>query len=239
MNARSVRLLLGALALALSPNAVGAATIQIVDGDEAFIPFGDFAAVAGTTAASSPGQVVEVLGGTSAPTLRRDGSESASNTLAMSVLWNTLSAGGVSSADSLVFGFGINETGPVGSNWVVLTDLLISFERTGGASQSFSLGNDAVQVFNYEQGQNTAEVQFEVALGFDFMAEYSSASTEDFFIHAAVDNTSDGFEVFFLSSGFTLNPPTVIAPEPGTFALVGLGLAGLAGLRTRRASRRS
>ena len=72
----------------------------------------------------------------------------------------------------------------------------------------------------------------EVALGFDFMAEYNGTSTEVFSIDSTIDNTSDGFEIYFLSSGFTMNPP-IPAPEPGTLSPLAVGAIALAASRRR------
>jgi hypothetical protein len=186
---------------------------------------GDYAAVSGNNAASAPGQVFDVL------SLQTNVSESGSNSVDMGDLWDTLNDGGVTTATSLVFGFGLNETGSLGSNYVTITDLDMSFERSGGGSfKEFSLGNDSITVYNYTQGQNTAEARIQVDLGFDFMTEYNTLSTEDFDIFSNITNTSDGFEIYFLSSAFTSTP----IPEPATMLLLGSGLIGLAGFGRKK-----
>ena len=88
--------------------------------------------MAGNVAASSPGQVLEILGGASTPPLQTNGSESNTNTITMGELWDILNAGGITATSRLCFGFALNETGPVGSNWVMITELDMSFERPGG-----------------------------------------------------------------------------------------------------------
>ena len=135
----------------------------------------------------------------------------------------SLDTGGVTSTTTLVFGFGLNETGAVGSNSITITDLVMTFELPDQSVLTYDLSPDTVEVFNYEQGQSTAEALFQIDLGFDFMSVYTGASTEAFTISATIDNTSDGFEIFFLSSGYTREPPV---PAPPTLALLALGLLG-------------
>jgi hypothetical protein len=178
---------------------------------------GDFIAVAGSTAASSPGLVYDVL------QLQSKGSETGSNAVDMGDLRITLEAGGLTSVTSLVFGFGLNESGPVGSNSVTILELVMTFELPDTSIMTFDLMPDSVQVFNYEQGQNTAEALFQVDLGFDFMSAYTNGSTEQFTITSAIDGTDAGFEIFFLSSGYTSRPPI---PAPPTVLALGLGLLG-------------
>jgi hypothetical protein len=174
-------------------------TIEIAGPSDTFSPFAEFLVVRGNPSNSSPGQVVEILGESSAPSLQSNGSESNSNSVAMGAIHAALASAGVVSATNLALGFGLNETGPVGSNSVTITDLQITLERPGGTLVQFSLLSDAVRVFNYNQGQSTAEARFELALGFDFMSEYTAVSTDLLSIQATIDNTSDGFEIFFVS----------------------------------------
>jgi hypothetical protein len=62
---------------------------------------------------------------------------------------------------------------------VTITQLDMTFERTGATPDvTFILQSDTIQVFNYEQGQNTAELRIQVDLGSDFMSEYTNSSTE-------------------------------------------------------------
>lgn len=234
------RVLLGLAALILAAGVSrGAQAVVIQTGSELYLgsggQIGDFSAVGGALNASSPGQVLELLGGSlgGAADLHANGSESGTNTVSMGSLWSTLNSGGVTSASRLVFGFGVNETGPIGSNWASMTDLTMSFARVGGGTDTFTLGApDFIQVYNIEQGTNSAEALIEVNLGFDFMAEYNAASSESFTVSANVDNTSDGFEIFFLSSAYTADPIGV--PEPASVVLALLAALGGAVLLRRR-----
>ncbi len=199
-----------------------AATVVVQDGTEQYTTnIGDYAEVAGNVAASSPGQVLEILGGPSTPPLQTNGSESNSNTIAMGALWDVMNAGGITATSRLSFGFALNESGPVGSNWIMITELDMSFDRPGGGIDTFSLSPDSIQIYNYHQGQNTSEAIIALELGFDFMTEYSSASIEDFTIFSTIESTSDWFELYILSSAFTE------IPEPSLLLALGLGLLSL------------
>ncbi|MDP3936544.1 MAG: PEP-CTERM sorting domain-containing protein [Deltaproteobacteria bacterium] len=223
----------------MGARSAAADTIVIQTGSEVFTSAGgdatgDFLSISGNVTESSPGQVEEVLGTQTTASLQDNGSESNSYMLEMGTLRLLLDTAGITTTNTLVFGFGLNETGAVGTNSVTITSLTMSFERAGGGTDVFSLNGDQVQVYNYIQGQVTAEAKFEVGLGFDFMSEYSNSSTEKFMISADIDNTSDGFEIFFLSSGFT-SPPGAI-PEPASLFLLGTGLAGMASRIRRRSA---
>jgi hypothetical protein len=202
------------VAVFLLPLSANGTTIDIKGPLDSISPFGSFAMISGNSGASSPGSVLDVL------QLQKNGSESNTNSISMGSLRTVLSAGGISSTTYLALGFGVNETGPA----VVVTDLVITFERPGGGVDQFSLGADDLRVFNYHQGQSTAEARFIISLGFDFMAEYGNSSSELFGIEATIDNTSDGFEIFFLSSAFTQEASSAVVPEPATFSLFALGI---------------
>ena len=228
-----------------------AATVTIENGTELYTAvaddmIGNYFAVAGNAGNSSPGQVLEVLGGSIAgnpdasESLQHKGSEDGEHTLRIGQLHSVLDADGIASTSSLGFGFGLNESGAPGSNSVTITALDMFFELPDGSSQAFSLGGDQVQVFNYFQGQSTAEAWFQLEFPFDFMAIYSNTSTEAFSISSLINNTSAGFEVYFLSSGITSMPPAQglpavdSMPVPAAVWLFMSGLFGLVGIARRK-----
>lgn len=190
-------------------------------------PIGSYFAVAGNGAESAPGQVHEVLGGSlsGGARLQNNGSETGVNTMSIGDLWSCLDAGGITSTSSLVFGIGINETGPVGSNWVDITALEMVFELPGGGTRTFSLGPDSITIYNFAQGTSTAEAKVQIDFGyFDFMTKYNAGSTEQFSISAIIDGTDDGGEIIFLSSSFTGTPPDKpTIPEPASLVLLAAG----------------
>jgi hypothetical protein len=95
----------------------------------------------------------------------------------------------------------------------------MSLELPGSSDElTYSLDsneNNTVTVENTAQGASTAEARFQIYLGedFDFMTAYNASSTEKFYIHSSISDTTDGFEIFFLSSAFTASP--IIDPSDG------------------------
>jgi hypothetical protein len=226
--------LLRAALLALISSPAFATTYTISGPTDSFASVGDFAAVAGSSAASSPGQVFNLLD------LSKDasGNESGSATFNMSSLWSTLNTQGLTSTSALVFGLGVNETGKTGGNSVLVTGLTMSFQRADGSTDTFTLGSNQFNVVNYTQGASTAEARIQVNLGFDFMAEYSGTSTKLFTIASTITGADDGNELYFLSGGFTAAPPAPVpastpVPVPAAAWLLISGLLGFAGF-TRR-----
>ena len=75
----------------------------------------------------------------------------------------------------------------------------------------------------------------------DLMAEYTASSSEIFNIYAAIYDTSDGGEIFFLSSGYTeaaiASAGGGVIPEPSTALLLGFGLAAMSSRQVKRVAR--
>lgn len=211
----------------------GAESFTAANGDE----MGTFFAVAGATDDSAPGQVVEVLGGNlgGSASLQASPNESGSNSLNIGTLWSILDDEGVTSTSSLVFGFGVNEPASASAGWVTITDLVMTFELPDSSVQTFDLLGDTIEVNSFNSGTNSAEARIQVDFGaFDFMAQYNAASTEQFTISATIADTAGGFEIFFLSGGYTAAPPAPPSvPEPA--AATGLMLLLLTLRRTRSA----
>ena len=229
MKRNKAFLLAAAVLTAIAFAAPVQADVTIVNGSEVFnAGIGDYHEVSGNMDDSAPGQIMDVLGGQSSP-LHDSPTASETRSNDMGDLWTTLDDGGLTTASILGFGFAINETGPTGSNTVVIDELDMWFERANDPDVHFSLNDDNITVTNYTQGQNTAEAIILVDLGFDFMAEYNEFSTEQFTISSDISNTSDGFELYFLSSAFSGGP---VIPEPASLGLLGIG--GLCLLRRKR-----
>ena len=201
----------------IHPQASHADTFNILNAASGPFGVGDFS----VSGVSSPaGETFEVL------ELKNTNSGSAS--YSMGDLWGTLNAGGIVSAFTLGFGFDLNETGAPGSNYVDVQSLIMTFEVPSSPIINFNLGNNNVNVYNYTQGQKTYEALFQVNLPFDFMSKYDASSTEKFSISSTIGNTSDGPEIYMLSSIYSV-------PIPSTVWIFGAGLVGLIGIRRKLA----
>jgi len=208
-----------------------AATVTISNGTELHVGVGDYAAVAGYAYTSSnAGQVVDVIDTKYA---------SASNSVLMGDLYDLLAGDGLTSTSTLVFGFSANEKQVGGQDAAVtITQLDMSFGRSGQAASVFSLTPDNIIVVDFNGGNSLAEAQVQVNLDFDFMAEYSSASTELFQITASFSGNTNGSDRLFLSTGFTSSPlvpvESATVPLPGAMWLFVFAASGLVGTFRRR-----
>ena len=209
---------------------VYAFTVTLTNAADTFDNVGDFFQVSGNDPASAPGQILEVLqhngndGVTSSSTdyVNNQENKSAGVDWTTGQLYDilisdtTIDTNQDGTADipiySLAFGLGINQNGTTNTNQINVENLIIELFLPNSDTSTFSLDNgtgdpttgNTVSVINYNQGQNTAEAKFAIDLGFDYMTTYSSSSTEAFRLTSTLSNQDDGFENYFLSSGFSI-----------------------------------
>lgn len=222
-------------------------------------PLGDYTAISGIgvgpgdlDAAAQPGVTTPVLdlqdGNGNKDTNPTAGVETNDNTLDMGELWDGLDADSnidptVDVIDTLVFGLEVNETNP--NEPVTVTELTITIEvpedstdplNTNFVTRTYTLGTD-VNIVPTSGGNAQAEAKFEIPLldgqgnQFNFFDYYDTNSTEVFTITSTIEGVDDGFERYFLSSAYSLdppseNPPPNVVPEPSLFLMLSLIVGG-------------
>lgn len=206
---------------------VSAANVTIDQGDELFTDIGDFAAISGYAGdASNQGQVLDVL----KTKLSTD-----SDSVSAGEIFDTLTAGGVSSAESLVFGYSANQTGSNSS--LTVNALSIGIEQSNGSTQSFLLGANTVTIIDFRLGNSLAEAQFQIDLGYDFLSVFDSDSNENITISASLTGNDNGADRIFLSSAFTANaytPDPSPVPVPASWVLYSTAVLGFTAIRKAR-----
>ncbi len=202
---------------------VYADTVVVDEIGDQFANVGDYELIRGNDPISAPGQVTQILNMGNAGT-----SDMQSGSLTAGQLWQFFQSAGFSSIGRIYISLGINETGPVGTNFVNVNQMLIEIENPFGPGNIFTSdldagGDNTVQVFNYHQGTSDAEMVAQALLGFDFMSVFNAASPELVTLTANVSERTDGFEIFFV---------TVPEPSTATALLFGVGIFGF--LRRRK-----
>lgn len=157
---------------------------------------------------------------------------------ASQTLTRTISSLGVTSAADLRVVFNALEPGNL-QNSILLNNLQLNIYSSAGAllfnsgaftpinfGDTFTGAGNSGFVFALDAAQAAAAqaAAFDVGFGNNFIGLAASAS-----------NATGGFETFFVTSGGSGTVPPAAIPEPGTLALAGFGLLGMA-LSLRRKS---
>ena len=189
--------------------------VLITDPSDQFTSdIGDYNEVAGVTeaVASSPGQVLEIVGASGGSDLAQTGMEMA--TLTWGDVQNTLS-GSLSSTSLLGFGFSVNQNGP--ADVLVVTQFDIDLDNDG--TVDLSLNSDQIEVTDFNSGTSNAEIRIVADVGFDVFLQDPA---DELKITVSQTGDNDGFETLFLSEAFTAD-----IPEPVSAAVWLMGLATL------------
>lgn len=141
-------------------------------------------------------------------------------------LWSALNGVGVTSTETLTFGFDFNQN----TDSIDITSIILHL-----GADTFDLDDNTVRVMDHlaPEGSNKSEAKFTIDLGYDFMAVYGATSDVNFQFIASVANANAGFEEFFLTASVDGggdgddDDPAPAVPEPGSLLLFGVGLMGL------------
>ena len=188
--------------------AIVSPTIVINSSTKLATDIGDFGAIGSGVKAGKPGRTLNLL---------RTRKGSASNSVRLDRIYNTLLKSGITSTHSLVFGFSANERGKF--NYVSFKHLQIDIERQDGSVQVFDLGGTKVKVKDQIAGKRSADALFQINLGFEFMQEYAKSSTRMMVIRAQLQDNTGRADRLFLSGQYTAHPlvdPPAIVPVPAS-----------------------
>jgi hypothetical protein len=144
---------------------------------------------------------------------------------------------GLTQASDLRVMFNINE--PTGAADVLLRSLIFTAYNASGASVFSASLASPVNLTQIQGGIGLAGYLFGLDNADAAVLQALFAPDLRLGIQASVSNAQGGFDTFFATTVAAQTPgegPTVKVPEPGTVALLGFALGGLAFVRRRRTS---
>ena len=140
----------------------------------------------------------------------------------------------ITQADQLQFVFNASEPGKASTNGIVLEDLVFSIYSDEGGVPLYttSLFKDSITYAGTESGIGNFGYVFVLDAASLIAAQNFISATNRIGLAASVSGADGGLETFFVSlveGGGGGND----LPEPGSIALLGLGMVGMSALRRR------
>jgi len=139
---------------------------------------------------------------------------------------------GLTQASDLRVFFNINEPPPQSD--VILRSLIFTAYNAGGTAVFTAALPAPLMLDQVHSGIGIAGYVFSLDSAEAAQLQAVFSPTLRLGIEASINNAQGGFDTFFATSVQTVGPGPFSVPEPGTLALMGLGLGGLAFLRRKK-----